>query len=125
MAGHVGLELRNVDANYPLERSHRFAGIQPNCGRRDYSPSSCDGGSLRLAPESHAHEDFVFTVNGRTPLNGWSKYKDRLDGKMRHALQEQGVELKPWQLRDLRRTARTLMSRAGIPPRLRNAPWAT
>jgi hypothetical protein len=32
----------------------------------------------------------------------------------RHALQEQGVELKPWQLRDLRRTARTLMSRAGI-----------
>ena len=69
---------------------------------------------LRLAPESHAHEDFVFTVNGRTPLNGWSKYKDRLDGKMRHALQEQGVELKPWQLRDLRRTARTLMSRAGI-----------
>ena len=39
---------------------------------------------------------------------------DRLDGKMRHALQEQGVELKPWQLRDLRRTARTLMSRAGI-----------
>ena len=33
---------------------------------------------------------------------------------MRHALQEQGVELKPWQLRDLRRTARTLMSRAGI-----------
>jgi hypothetical protein len=30
LAGHVGLELRNVDANYPFERSHRFAGIQPN-----------------------------------------------------------------------------------------------
>src|SRR5262249_42636702 len=32
VAGHVGLELRNVDANYPFERSHRFAGIQPNSG---------------------------------------------------------------------------------------------
>src|SRR4029453_3368726 len=44
VAGHVGLELRNVDANYPLERSHRFAGIQPNSGLGDYSRLSCDGG---------------------------------------------------------------------------------
>ena len=29
LAGHAGLELRNVVANYPFERSHRFAGIQP------------------------------------------------------------------------------------------------
>src|SRR5262249_47616892 len=29
VAGHVGLELRNVVANYPFERSHRFTGIQP------------------------------------------------------------------------------------------------
>src|SRR5215831_5569719 len=29
LAGHVGLELTNVGANYPFERSHRFAGIQP------------------------------------------------------------------------------------------------
>jgi hypothetical protein len=28
LAGHVRLELRNVVANYPFERSHRFAGIQ-------------------------------------------------------------------------------------------------
>jgi hypothetical protein len=26
VAGHVRLELRNVDANYRIERSHRFAG---------------------------------------------------------------------------------------------------
>jgi len=37
VAGHVGLELRNVDANYPLGRSHRFMGIQPNSGLGDYS----------------------------------------------------------------------------------------
>src|SRR2546430_9039233 len=30
-------DLRNVDANYPFERSHRFAGIQPNSAFGDYS----------------------------------------------------------------------------------------
>jgi hypothetical protein len=29
-------DLRNVVANYPFERSHRFAGVQPNSGYRDY-----------------------------------------------------------------------------------------
>jgi len=29
LAGHVRFELRNVVTNYPFERSHRFAGIQP------------------------------------------------------------------------------------------------
>ena len=47
MAGHVGLELRNVDANYPFERSHRFAGIQPNSGLGDYSRLSCGVASRR------------------------------------------------------------------------------
>ena len=41
VAGHVRLELRNVVANYPFERSHRFAGIQPNSGFGDYSRLSC------------------------------------------------------------------------------------
>src|SRR6516164_4022520 len=35
LAGHVRLELRNVVANYPFERSHRFPVIEPNSGRRD------------------------------------------------------------------------------------------
>ena len=69
------------------------------------------------------HADFVFSVNGRKPLNGWSKYKERLDARLLAALRQQAkqagqnpdkVELRSWQLRDLRRTARTLMSRAGI-----------
>jgi hypothetical protein len=34
-------DLRNVAANYPFERSHRFAGIPPNSGHRDYSRLSC------------------------------------------------------------------------------------
>jgi hypothetical protein len=52
VAGHVGLELRNVDANYPLERSHRFAGIQPNSGLGDYSRLSCDGGRRSSGPSA-------------------------------------------------------------------------
>jgi hypothetical protein len=38
--GHVGLELKNVGANYPFERPHRFRGIKPNSGDRDYSPTA-------------------------------------------------------------------------------------
>jgi len=40
-------DLRNVDANYPFERSHRFAGMQPNSGFGDYSRLSCGVGSVR------------------------------------------------------------------------------
>ena len=40
------VELRNVVAKYPFERSHRFPVIQPNSGHRDYSRSSCDGSGL-------------------------------------------------------------------------------
>src|SRR6266566_9270694 len=43
-------ELRNVGANYPFERSHRFAGIQPNSGHRDYSRLSCGVGETQLEP---------------------------------------------------------------------------
>lgn len=55
-------------------------------------------------------QDFVFSLDGRKPLNSWSKNKKKLDELMREAL----PDLPPWQLRDLRRTARTLMSRAGV-----------
>jgi hypothetical protein len=39
---------RNVDTNYPFERSHRFAGIQPNLGFGDYSRLSCRVGDTQL-----------------------------------------------------------------------------
>ncbi len=65
-------------------------------------------------------KDFVFTTAGRGPLG---LYKARLDRKMLAALRRQAeqagrdaasVELEPWQHRDLRRTARTLMARMGV-----------
>jgi hypothetical protein len=61
-------------------------------------------------------EDYVFSLNGRTPINGRSKAKERLDKLMLAALRERApnAELVPWELRDLRRTARTLMASAGV-----------
>src|SRR5262249_52470992 len=70
VAGHVRLELRNVVANYPFERSHRFPVIQPNSGRRDYSRSSCDGGRRSLRTRSSGTdtrpETFVVTFAIKT-----------------------------------------------------------
>src|SRR6266516_1588367 len=43
-------DLRNVVANYPFERSRRFAGIQPNSSYRDYSRLSCAAGKCRSGP---------------------------------------------------------------------------
>jgi hypothetical protein len=48
MAGHVRFELRNVVANYPFERSRRFAGIQPNFGHGDHSRLSCGVEEMQL-----------------------------------------------------------------------------
>ena len=52
LAGHVRLELRNVVANYPFERSHRFPEIQPNSGHGDYSRLSCGAGDTQLGPRT-------------------------------------------------------------------------
>jgi integrase len=56
--------------------------------------------------------DYVFSLNGDAPIKGWGRYKRRLDAALRAEL---GDEFRPWQFRDLRRTARTLMTRAGVP----------
>jgi integrase len=51
--------------------------------------------------------DFAFTTDGRSPIGGFSSRKLRFD-------MECGV--RDWRLHDLRRTARSLMSRAGVNP---------
>jgi hypothetical protein len=58
--------------------------------------------------------DHVFSLSGREPIKGWSKFKARLDAAMAQALQQHGIEFRDWQHRDLRRTAKTLMKRAGV-----------
>jgi integrase len=50
---------------------------------------------------------YVFTTTGKTPISGWSKVKADMDRK---------TGAHGWVLHDLRRTARSLMSRAGVRP---------
>ena len=61
---------------------------------------------------------FVFTTTGTAPVSGYSKAKRDLDAGMLAELRrdDAGAELQPWVLHDLRRTARSLMSRAGVRP---------
>lgn len=60
---------------------------------------------------------FMFsTTGGKKAFNGYSKAKIQLDAVI--AEQRKAARLKPmpeWRLHDLRRTARSLMSRAGVP----------
>jgi integrase len=51
--------------------------------------------------------NFVFSNTGRRPFSGWSRAKKKFD---------RACGVTGWTLHDLRRTARSLMSRAGISP---------
>lgn len=66
---------------------------------------------------------YCFTTDGKSPFSGFSKAKADLDRNMILIMRETAtgrgvspddVKLEPWVLHDLRRTARSLMSRAGV-----------
>jgi integrase len=68
---------------------------------------------------------FVFTTDGETPISGFSKFKLTFEPKMLAELHKLAVErgddpdkvtLSRWTVHDLRRTARSLMTRAGVAP---------
>jgi integrase len=69
-------------------------------------------GMLKIGP-------FVFTNDGKKPIAGFSHAKDKFDADVLATLRKEDTKAKPlphWTLHDLRRTARSLMSRAGIQP---------
>ena len=59
--------------------------------------------------------DYVFTAGGQRPLTGYSKPKQRLDEAVRAAIGARDVKTERWTLHDLRRSAASLMQRAGVP----------
>ena len=59
VAGQRGLELRNFVANYPFERSHRFAGSQANSGHRDDSRLSCAVGQMQPGSSGRTKQAFL------------------------------------------------------------------
>ncbi len=60
--------------------------------------------------------NYVFsTDHGHRPFSGFSKSKRRLDQEIAKLCAEETLPpIQPWRLHDLRRTARSLMSRAGV-----------
>lgn len=58
--------------------------------------------------------DLVFTLNGDNPVSNISRCKAKFDQAMLKALDAK--EVPNWTLHDLRRTAKTLMQRAGVRP---------
>jgi hypothetical protein len=64
-------------------------------------------------------KDWVFTTAGDAPISGFSKFKRQLDERMtrkRESGAAPGQSVTPWTNHDIRRTARSLMSRAGVDP---------
>ncbi len=55
------------------------------------------------------NSDLVFTTNGRSPISGFGRLKDRLDG---------AVGASDWRLHDIRRTVATGMAKAGVQPHI-------
>jgi integrase len=61
--------------------------------------------------------DFVFSTNGVGHISGYGRHKEAFDAAVLAELRKEDPEAKPlenWVLHDLRRTARSLLSRAGI-----------
>ena len=62
---------------------------------------------------------FVFTISGRDRLRGLGHHKAAFDARMLSELRKidpATSKLENWRTHDLRRTARTLMARAGVSP---------
>jgi integrase len=68
-------------------------------------------------PKDYAKRPFVFsTTSGTKPFSGYSKAKAALDKKIAELrAKAERDKIEPWTLHDLRRSARSLMSRAGVP----------
>jgi integrase len=76
---------------------------------------------LALVGEKPKRKDappYIFlTTGGNRPFSGFSKAKAALDKQIAKLRKEEGREpMAPWKQHDLRRTAKTLMARAGVRP---------
>jgi hypothetical protein len=113
----------NLDFELPLShRAWQVLNTTPVLAELRKSAVERGGDPEAVTPK----QGFVFTSNGMTGLGGFSKFKKVFDALMleelRKASAAQGEEdparvtLERWTIHDLRRTARSLMTRAGVSP---------
>lgn len=83
----------------PAERSknHRACAV----------PLSAQAWSILHAVPPIAGSDFVFTVDGRVPVNNWGEVKLRLSAKA-------GIDPASWRLHDLRRSCAAGLQKLGV-----------
>jgi Arm DNA-binding domain/Phage integrase family/Phage integrase central domain len=88
--------------------------------KRDFLLPLSDAAKAALAQVPQiGRKGWVFSTDGQTPISGFSKFKERFDEKIlavRRKADPKAEPLPNWVVHDLRRTARSLMSRAGVDP---------
>jgi integrase len=90
--------------------------------RSNHVPLSHTARSLIEAQPRINGCNYVFPSRTKTPFSGFGKSKGKLDQAVLFHMQKRakkGAEMQPptnWTLHDLRRTAKTLMARAGVRP---------
>jgi integrase len=88
----------------------------------NFVPLSKAALAVIAAQPKHDDCDYVFPSRSRTPYSGFSKSKAKLDKAVFAIMKKQakkGVKVESipnWTLHDMRRTAKTLMGRAGVRP---------
>lgn len=92
----------SIDGEWTIPAEHREKGTAGSLALPDLATAI-----IRARPHIGSNP-FVFAGRGDGPFNGYSKEKRRFDARL--------SDLAPWVLHDLRRTARSLMARAGIRP---------
>jgi integrase len=97
--------------------AERYKSKRPN-----FVPLSKVALDLIAAQPKQGDCDYVFPSRAKTPYSGFGKSKAKLDKAVFAAMKKQakkGTKVEPipnWTLHDLRRTAKTLMARAGVRP---------
>jgi integrase len=90
--------------------------------RANHVPLSKAALALIECQSKHRDCDLIFPSRAKTPYSGFTKSKAKLDKAVFTAMKkyaEGGADVEPlpkWTLHDLRRTAKTLMVRAGVRP---------
>lgn len=121
VACHALASVRPVLLGGPRDRPARIKQNERDKSNKDFElPLSKAAAELPDAvPKINGKPGWEFTHDDKRAIGGYSKFKAAFDKVMLAELRkaDKKAKLPGWVVHDLRRTARSLMSRAGVPPR--------